>query len=150
MQFKAQRLEDEIMTMQSDTNRHMLEERGLLNREERDETGLYTNEEMKYSGVVRPIGKFKCYKAVAKKGGISAMNDAILANLHSDSFILERAPVVEKPKVLTSSSRVFEAPSTQSRVFDASNIKEFRPETASFVPNPNYQPQYQSAPQQHN
>lgn len=40
MHTQAARLEDEIQNTTSN-NRHILEERGLLNREERDETGLY-------------------------------------------------------------------------------------------------------------
>mgnify|MGYP000344933954 FL=1 len=116
MQDKAARLEDEIQNSTSN-NRHILEERGLLNREEKDETGLYQNEEMKYSGVVRTIGKFKCYKPVAK--GVTALNDAILDNLHADSFIIERAPVVEKaaPQVI----------STTSKIFDINTVREFTP-----------------------
>jgi len=57
------------------TNKHVLEERGLRDLQENDETGLYEDEEMLYSGVERKIGsgKFKCFNQKHKTGALNAM-----------------------------------------------------------------------------
>ena len=77
---KASALESELARLADTSNKHLLEERGLRALREKDETGLYQDEEMLYSGVERKIGKgkFTCFNQKHKTGALVSMQSAFL------------------------------------------------------------------------
>ena len=125
---KAQEVEATIGAQDS-TNRHVLEERGLAHLSERDETGLYQNEEMKYSGVVRSIGKFKTFHPNPTKNGLKRMTESFLKQpANNQAFIAEKSTAiipVAKP-----------APVKESKPFVPAPVKPAPKEFKEFVPAP--------------
>lgn len=72
---KAQILEEQLQAQADTSNSHVLEDRGISKHNDKDETGFYRDEEMMYSGVVRPIGtgKFHCFKSKVNTDGMKDM-----------------------------------------------------------------------------
>lgn len=103
-------------------NVHVLEERGLRNLKESDETGIYKDEEMAYSGVVRQVGsgKFKCFNQTVRKGVFAQMQESFMKEVGKSKqpFITKKET---KPEAKSSMK-------ISTKEFKPENIKEFRPD----------------------
>jgi PAB1-binding protein PBP1 len=118
--MEAESLERELTTKMTDsTNRHVMEERGLLDLKETDETGNYDNkdqnEEMLYSGVVRKIGtgKFTCWNQTVKSDAFTTMQTAFIkkvANSNQSAILSKVSPPINKVVPASTSTNNYRVP----------------------------------------